>query len=98
MYHLVWLLPCWAIWTERNAMWHGEGGRSVIGSVRWVLETTYDLAQIGKKKIDKPVQTKSQWKMPGVGVQKINVDASFIEAEQACATGLVVRDSSGGAK
>jgi len=55
------LCGCWAIWTERNAVWHGEGGRSVIDSVRWALEITFDLAQIGKTKKDKPVKAKPQW-------------------------------------
>jgi hypothetical protein len=29
------LCGAWAVWSERNAIWHGEGGRSVQQSVRW---------------------------------------------------------------
>jgi hypothetical protein len=28
------LCGCWAVWNERNARKHGEGGRSVTKSVR----------------------------------------------------------------
>jgi hypothetical protein len=41
---------CWSIWSERNARRHEEGRRSMTNSVRWVMQTTLDLAQIGKEK------------------------------------------------
>jgi hypothetical protein len=73
------LYGCWAVWTERNASWHGEGGRSITESVRWVLETIFDLAQLGKKHVGKPLKPKPQWRKPPFGSMKINVDACFQE-------------------
>jgi ribonuclease HI len=89
------LCGCWSIWKERNAMWHGEGGRSVTGSVQWALDTTYDLAQIGRKKEPKPIKIAAVWKKPDSVTLKINVDASFNKENNSGATGLVVRDSDG---
>jgi hypothetical protein len=47
---------------EHNAMWHRERGRSVIGSVQWALDTTYDLAQISRKKEPKLIKIAAVWK------------------------------------
>jgi hypothetical protein len=38
------LCGCCVVCMERNALWHGGGGRPITKSVRWVLETTFDLA------------------------------------------------------
>ena len=42
------LCGSWAIWQERNALKHGEGGRTVKDSVRWVMQTTLDLSHLGR--------------------------------------------------
>jgi ribonuclease HI len=89
------LCGCWAVWTERNALWHGEGGRGILRSVRWALETTYDLAQLGRMKKINTIKATPQWKKPDPGIYKINVDASFSTETLEGATGLVVRDSTG---
>jgi ribonuclease HI len=89
------LCGCWSIWTERNAIWHNEGGRSIVGSVRWVLDTTFDLAQLGKKKGPKIGKTIARWSKPEEGSLKINVDASFMKGDNSGATGLIVRNSEG---
>jgi hypothetical protein len=34
------LCDCWSIWIERNAVWHGDKGPSIIESVQWTLATT----------------------------------------------------------
>jgi hypothetical protein len=44
-----------------------EGGRSVVGCVRWALDTTYDLAHVRKKKVTKPITAVLLWKKPGRG-------------------------------
>jgi hypothetical protein len=49
---------CWAVWTERNVVLHGEGGRSVVGSVQWALDTTYDLADHGSCSLEEAENTK----------------------------------------
>ena len=65
------------MWAERNALWHGGGGRSITDSVRWVMETTFDLAQMGKKQLSKPAKLVPQWRKPLNSTLKINVDACF---------------------
>lgn len=89
------LCGCWAVWSERNARRHGEGGRNIIGSVRWALDTTYDLAQFGKNHSPTPIKTLSSWKKPDDGVLKINVDVSYTREDGTGATGVVVRDAHG---
>jgi ribonuclease HI len=89
------LCGCWSIWTERNAIWHGGGGRSVSESVRWVMDTIFDLAQLGKKQANKEAKPKPQWTRPRVGTLKINVDACFKEDLRQGSTGLVIRDHDG---
>jgi ribonuclease HI len=89
------LCGCWAVWQERNAVWHDEHGRSVTALVRWALETTYDLAQLGRKKVSTQPKQVARWVKPASDVVKINVDASFFEDDHMGATGLVVRDSFG---
>lgn len=89
------LCGCWAVWTERNAVWHGNGGCTVSASVRWVLDTTYDLAQMGKRKEPKPVMQQPSWKKPEPGTIKINVDAAFQGDIRQGVTGLVIRDHDG---
>jgi hypothetical protein len=48
---LVWSYICrwWATWKERNARKHGEGGRTMTGSVQWVLQTTLDRSNRSRK-------------------------------------------------
>jgi hypothetical protein len=41
------------------------------------MESTFDLAQLGKKKVLMPTEKIPQWQRPEMGVLKINVDASF---------------------
>jgi hypothetical protein len=41
------LCGAWAIWTERNNLRHGEGQRSIKESIRWVIETSFDLSKSG---------------------------------------------------
>jgi ribonuclease HI len=89
------LCGCWAVWTERNAMWHGNGGKSISASVRWVLETTFDLAQLGKKKVTKKAKAIPSWKKPAPGILKINVDAGFDAEQRQGTSGLVIRDHDG---
>jgi hypothetical protein len=86
------LCGCWASWKERNARKHGEGGRSVTDSVRWVMQTTVDLARVGSGNPKRPPNKKDRWKAPDEGVIKINTDASFLEATMSGGTGLVVHD------
>ncbi|XP_071677002.1 uncharacterized protein [Lolium perenne] len=74
---------------------HGTGGRLVSDSVRWVLETTYDLAQLGKKKKPAVGRPKPCWTRPDYGTMKINVDACFNPDTLQGASGLVVRDHNG---
>jgi hypothetical protein len=74
------LCGCWASWKERNARKHGEGGRSITDSVRWVMQTTIDLARVGSGNLKRPPKNKDHWKAPDEGVIKINTDASFLEA------------------
>ena len=89
------LCGCWAIWNERNAVLHGDGGRSITTSVRWVMDLTFDLAQLGRSKKPKPVKIIPRWQKPELGRLKINVDASFIEANREGTTALVIRDQDG---
>jgi hypothetical protein len=88
------LCGAWAIWSERNAKWHGESDRSVIQSVRWTMEVAIDLRQTGKEKnvIPRRVVT---WKPPELGHFKVNVDAAFSLHMMDGSTGLVVRDHEG---
>jgi hypothetical protein len=51
---------------------------SVIGSVRSTLDSTVDLAKIGKKKPTK-IKVVPRRKKPEMGFVKINVDANFVE-------------------
>jgi hypothetical protein len=71
------LCGCWLVWLERNSVWHGNEGQSIIGSVHWVMESTFDLAQLGKKKASMLTKKIRQWQRPEMGVLKINVDAGF---------------------
>ena len=73
-----------------------DRGRSVTASVWWVTELTFDLAQLGKKKILKPVKPTPSWTKPIDGFLKINVDAGFIAEARERTTGLFIRDQSGG--
>jgi hypothetical protein len=58
------------------------------------LDSTVDLAKIGKKKPTK-IKVVRRRKKPEMGFVKINVDANFVEDDHSGATGLVVRDSGG---
>jgi hypothetical protein len=89
------LCGCWAIWMERNAVWHGESSRSISASVKWAMETTYDLAQLGNMKQPKVPKVKSVWRKPNKGTVKINVDAGFTDLDRQGTTGVVVRDHNG---
>ena len=89
------LCGCWAIWNDRNAVWHGSGERSVTASVCWVSELTFDLAQLGKKKIPKPMKATPSWSKPAFGRLKINVDAGYSKSDREGSTGLVVRNNLG---
>ena len=86
---------CWSIWNERNSRRHGEGGRSVTSSIRWVMQTCLDLAQAGRDKNKKMSKIKVRWKPPDQGAIKINTDAGFDQNTMSGSTGLVVRDSRG---
>jgi ribonuclease HI len=90
------LCGCWSIWNERNKRRHGEGQRTIQASVQWVMQTTIDLAHVGKQKSKKPLTKKARWKPPDQGWVKINTDACYHQVAQAGSTGLVVRDSQGG--
>jgi ribonuclease HI len=85
----------WAVWMERNARWHGEGGRSIGQSVKWATETAIDLCQVGKEKKDKPRRPLATWKPPAPEVIKINVDAGFRIENMDGTTGVVLRDHRG---
>jgi ribonuclease HI len=63
--------------------------------VHWVLDTTFDLAQLGKKMAPKPANPPASWRKPEDGSLKINVDASSRESDNSGATGLIVRNSKG---
>jgi ribonuclease HI len=89
------LCGCWAIWKERNARKHGEGGRTVTDSVRWVMQTTVDLSRVGKDKPKKPLKPKARWHPPQMDVLKMNTDACFVEDTMSGSTGLVVRNHQG---
>jgi hypothetical protein len=65
---------------DRNALWHGGEGRSISESVRWALETTFDL-QFGEKQIRKIEKPKPQWRRPTTGTPKINVYACFLQRD-----------------
>jgi CRISPR/Cas system type I-B associated protein Csh2 (Cas7 group RAMP superfamily) len=54
------LYGCWSVWKWRNSRKHGEGGRSVMVSVRWTTQTSLELAQIGKEKIKKQPKRKDR--------------------------------------
>jgi hypothetical protein len=41
------------------------------------MESTFDLAQLGKKKASMLTKKIRQWQRPEMGVLKINVDAGF---------------------
>lgn len=88
------LSGAWAIWTERNARKHGESGRCIMQSVRWVIDSVMDSTSAGK--VSKPKQSKQiKWNPPDEGVMKINVDASFDDVSCQGSTGLVIRDREG---
>jgi hypothetical protein len=80
---------------ERNAIWHGEAGRSIDQSIKWALDTTMDLRHVGKDKAAKPIRAAPWWKSPYHGAVKLNVDAAFRLDNGEGATACVVRDSSG---
>jgi hypothetical protein len=71
------MCSCWAIWNERNACKHGEGGRLMTDSVRWALQTMVDLSRSSRKKAKKPPRPKGRWSPPIEGSLKIDTDASF---------------------
>jgi hypothetical protein len=87
------LCGSWAVWTERNAICHGEGGWSVPQLVRWATVTRIDLSQVWKKKTVPSKRTNSSWKLPDQGTIKIiNVDARFnLESNQGT-SGCVIRE------
>ena len=85
----------WAIWTERNTRRHGEAGRTIAQSVKWVTDTVMDLVMAGKENLVKAPKVKAKWSPPENGVIKVNVDASFDENTNQGSSGLVIRDSFG---
>lgn len=89
------LCGAWAVWTERNAIWHGEGGRSVMQSVRWATETTVDVRQAGKTMPAQTGRCTTHWKPPYQGTIKFNIDAGYNLDSNEGTTGCVVRDHTG---
>jgi hypothetical protein len=85
------LCGCWSIWNERNKRRHGEGQRTIQALVQWVMQTTIDLAHVGKEKSKKPLTKKAKWKSPDQSWVKINTDACYHQVAQAGSTGLVVK-------
>jgi hypothetical protein len=59
------------------------------------METTFDLAQLGKKNATIAMKVIAKWKKRGRNVIKINVNASFFEDDHSGVTGLIVRDCEG---
>jgi hypothetical protein len=89
------LCGAWAVWSERNFVWHGDGGRTVTQSVRWAVETAVDLRQAGKEKKPKHCKVSVRWKPPDPGIVKINTDAGYNKDENNGVTGIVVRNHEG---
>jgi hypothetical protein len=85
------LCGTWAICTERNNRRHGEGQRPIKESIRWVIETSFDLSKLGREKMSKP-RVKEKWEPQNHDCLKINTDARLVEANNEGCTGLVVRD------
>src|SRR6266498_3373464 len=83
-----------AVWTERNALWHGEAGRSIFQSVRWAMETTIDLREAGKKE-PRPAKILVGWKRPEPGEIKINIDVAFNPEQNNGSIGIIVQDHEG---
>jgi hypothetical protein len=86
------LCGVWAVWTERNVVWHGERGRPIATCVHWALETTLDLQQAGKEKKRRPTKPHGGWIPPRLDIIKINVDASFSSNAGDGFIGLIMRD------
>jgi hypothetical protein len=59
------------------------------------LQTTLDLAQIGRERKKNIQKQKVRWKPPELGTIKINTDASFFDDAISEGTGMVVRDHQG---
>jgi hypothetical protein len=89
------LCGAWEVWTERNAILHGDGERSILQSVRWATEITIDLRRTGKEKKFQPAKKLVLWRPPELDTIKINVDAGFRSDFMDGTNGVVICDHSG---
>jgi hypothetical protein len=68
-----------------------ENMERLVGQLRWVMQTTFDLAQVGREKVEKAPKKRERWKAPDEGVLKINTDASFLETAICDHQGRMIR-------
>jgi ribonuclease HI len=81
---------------QRNKTRHGDPQTPVNVSVRWSLDTAFDLWQLCMPpKERKQMGTKTVWRPPQEGWIKCNTDAAFYPHQGHGATGAVLRDGSG---
>ena len=89
------VMVAWALWTNRNEVWHGkkrkEGKAIVFGALDYLLE--YQMC------LDSPERPASSrptiWSPPPPSRYKINVDGAVFGAQKAVGIGVVVRDEEG---
>ncbi|KQK10208.2 uncharacterized protein LOC112271019 [Brachypodium distachyon] len=85
-------VACWYIWWERRQLMHGEPipppDTTAFSIQALVMNYVRSYSkQSGIQRLG--------WQKPPEGMQKLNVDASFIEDKEEGATGAVIRDASG---
>jgi ribonuclease HI len=89
------LCGMWSLWMARNCKRHNRDTVPLHVSVRWALDTAFDLWQISHP--EKPVHTGvlQLWKKPPEGWIKCNVDAKYCDRDRSAASGVVLRDNDG---
>lgn len=84
------LIICWAIWNNRNEV-AKNNYRSPHRTALFAKEYIAEYYQAQEKIMDRPVKEKERWRLPPMGMVKVNFVGALNTAETI---GVIIRDGS----